>query len=265
MAFERVLGQEHAARLFGGVLRTGRLAHAYLFLGPSGVGKALFAKELAKAVLCHNPQPDACDACDACRKFDHGRHADFHLVQPAQGKRFVSIDDIKGLQRAIAVKAVERGHKAFLIDDADAMTAQAANAFLKTLEEPPPQSLLILVAASLEPMLDTIVSRCQLVRFRPLAPEVISHALVQQHDVPEQEAAAVASFAGGSLGRACAMLEGQADELRRWIVTKRWVHLAVIIAVVISEAALIKGFLEASVILVCTVVLAFVVEGRKGV
>ena len=217
MGFRRVLGQEQAARAFQGILTKGRLAHAYLFLGPPGVGKAMFAREVAKAVLCRDPQPDACDACESCRRFDAGRHADFHLTEPAEGKRSISVDDIRSLQASIAIKAIERGHKVFVVDDAHRMTPEAANAFLKTLEEPPPKSLLVLVAPTLEGMLDTIVSRCQRVRFRSIAPDVIVHVLASEHGVPPDRAAALANFAGGSIGRAVTLVGEDSDELRDWV------------------------------------------------
>lgn len=217
MAFNRIQGQDQAARTFAAVISTGRLAHAYLLLGPLGVGKAFFAGELAKAVLCRQPKPDACEVCDSCRRYDAGRHADFHVVTPAQGKRYVTIDQIKALQEAISIKAVEGGYKVFVVDGADNMTPEAANAFLKTLEEPPPRSLLVLTAATLETLPDTIVSRCQIVRFRPLPATLIARLLAEQHNVPADQAAAIAQFAGGSMGRAVALTQGQAEEWREWV------------------------------------------------
>ncbi len=217
MAFDRVLGQDHAARAFRGILNRGRLAHAYLFVGPAGVGKATFAREVAKAVLCRNPKPDACDACESCARFEAGNHGDYHYTAPPEGKRFVAIEDIRTLQSAISIKPVEGGYKTFVVDDAHRMTAQAANAFLKTLEEPPPKSLLILIAPTLEGLLDTIISRCQRMRFRPITPDVIARVLVEQHDVDAERAAALAQFAGGSIGRATALAQGEAHELRDWI------------------------------------------------
>lgn len=217
MAFSRIQGQEHVVRVFSAVLAAGRLAHAYLFLGPPGVGKALFAAELAKAVLCKQPQPDACDACASCGRFDAGRHADVHVVSPAEGKRYVTIEQIKDLQEAMSRKAVERGYKVFIVDGADKMTPGAANAFLKTLEEPPPLSLLILTATTLETLPDTIVSRCQTLRFRPLPAELIARWLGQEHNVPADHAAAIAQFAGGSMGRAEALVREQAEQWREWV------------------------------------------------
>jgi len=217
VAFDRVLGQDHAVRVFRGILSRGRLAHAYLFVGPAGVGKATFAREVAKAVLCRNPKPDACDVCESCTRFEAGNHGDYHYTAPPEGKRFVAIEDIRALQSAISIKPVEGGYKTFVVDDAHMMTAQAANAFLKTLEEPPPKSLLILIAPTLEGLLDTIISRCQRMRFRPIAPDVIARVLVEQHDVDAERAASLAQFAGGSIGRAAALAQGEADELRDWI------------------------------------------------
>ena len=218
MAFSRILGQEQAVRIFSSVLRTGRLAHAYLLLGPPGVGKRLMADELAKAAMCENPQPDACDACEPCQRFGTGRHADVHVVAPAEGKRNIVIDDIKSLQSSISLKAVEGGYKTYIIDGADRMTVEASNAFLKTLEEPPPRSLLLLIASTLETLLDTIVSRCQIVRFRSLAPGVVASLLDEQCDVTAEQAAAIANFAGGSIGRAVTLVRDEAESQRDWVV-----------------------------------------------
>lgn len=218
MAFSRILGQEQAVRIFSSVLRTGRLAHAYLLLGPPGVGKRLMADELAKAAMCENPQPDACDACGPCQRFGGGRHADVHVVAPAEGKRNIAIDDIKSLQGSISLKAVEGGYKTYVIDGADRMTIEAANAFLKTLEEPPPRSLLLLVASTRETLIDTIVSRCQIVRFRSLAPEVVASLLGEQCDVAIEQATALANFAGGSIGRAVTLVQDETESQRDWVV-----------------------------------------------
>ena len=217
MALSRVRGQDQVARMFSGILAKDRLAHAYLFLGPSGVGKATFARELAKAILCPKAGHDACDSCPACHRFDAGRHGDFHLVQPEAGKRAVSINDVRTLESAVALRAVEGGHKVFVIEDADRMTVEASNAFLKTLEEPPPKSLLILIVESLDAMLDTIVSRCHVVRFRPIANPLVAEMLREEHGVAPGEAAAVANFAGGSMGRAVDLIECEAQEHRAWM------------------------------------------------
>jgi len=218
VAFSRILGQEQAVRIFSSVLRAGRLAHAYLLLGPPGVGKRLTADELAKAAMCENPQPDACDACGPCQRFGAGRHADVHVVAPAEGKRNIVIDDIKSLQSSISLKPVEGGYKTYLIDGADKMTIEASNAFLKTLEEPPPRSLILLIASTLETLLDTIVSRCQIVRFRSLAPDVVAALLGEQCDVALEQATAIANFAGGSIGRAVTLVQDEAESQRDWVV-----------------------------------------------
>ena len=179
MAWSRVLGHDGVVERFRESLARGRVSHAYLFVGPEGIGKGLFARELATALLCKEGRGEACDACRACRKVDHGNHPDVALVrrieQTAKGgaRSQILIDQVREeIQEPIGYKPFEGSHKVFIVADAERMTEEAQNCLLKTLEEPPPRSLLILLAGRLEPFVDTVVSRCRIVRFRPLAAEL---------------------------------------------------------------------------------------------
>lgn len=166
MAFKDITGQDRAIGFFRNVVSSNRLAHAYLFLGPEGVGKTLLAKNLAKFVNCENPSGDCCDNCASCRKTDNNNHPDVHWIEPERTKN-ISIEEVRLLRKEVSLKAYEGRYKVFIILEADSMTMEAANSLLKVLEEPPEASLIILISTNISGILPTITSRCQLIKFLP--------------------------------------------------------------------------------------------------
>src|SRR5262249_29498504 len=144
----------------------GRLAHAYLFTGPVGVGKRLFAVELAKALLCDNTTEgglQACDRCPSCVQVEAGTRPEFFsAVRPPEALEF-PIDLMRELCQSFALKSARGRGKVILLDNADDLNEEAANCFLKTLEEPPPRSVLTLIGSTPDRQLQTIVSRCQVI------------------------------------------------------------------------------------------------------
>src|SRR5262245_21693826 len=185
VSWKRVRGHEAQVRAFEHAVRRHRLAHAYLFVGPAGVGKRLFAGELARALLCENPPPDrleACDRCPGCVQVEAGTHPDFFASARPEDSPNFPIDVMRELSRHLSLKPVRGRGKVAIVDDADDLddpitNNAAANAFLKTLEEPPPGSIILLVGTSAERQLPTIRSRCQVVRFAPLPPDVVTQLL----------------------------------------------------------------------------------------
>lgn len=175
MALRDVIGQDRAINILGKTLGRGRLPSAYLFTGESGIGKRLTAINLAKSVNCMSPVPfsggaeDACDACPSCRKIDAGIHPDVLMVTPSRSE--IRVDEIRAVEDALSLRPFEGKRKVVIIDDAEAMNQPAANAFLKTLEEPPDLSLIILVASNPDLLPETVRSRCSRVRFTPLSDE----------------------------------------------------------------------------------------------
>ena len=174
MSWQRVRGHEALVRSFQRVVGRGRLAHAYLFTGLRGVGKKLFATELARALLCERSGGDAaaaldaCDVCPACIQVDAGTHPDFLCAgRPEESLEF-PIEVMRDVCQRFSLKSARGRGKVVLIDDADDLNEESANCFLKTLEEPPPRSVLILIGTSPDRQLPTILSRCQLVPFGPL-------------------------------------------------------------------------------------------------
>lgn len=152
-----------------GARRMGRVASSYLFAGEQGIGKRFTALNFAKALNCLDPADlDGCDKCPSCVKIDSGTHPDFLLVEPDGDQ--IKVEQVRRLEEALSLTAYEGKVKVAVVDDAEAMNANAANAFLKTLEEPPPGSLIILVSSSPDRLPDTIRSRCSRINFRPLSP-----------------------------------------------------------------------------------------------
>lgn len=170
MSLGDVIGQQRAVRMLKGAMERGRVASSYLFAGEQGVGKRFTALNFAKAVCCRTPRGlDACGECPSCRKIEAGTHPDFLLVEPEGG--IIKVEHIRRLEEVLSLKAYEGGAKVVIVDDAEAMNISAANAFLKTLEEPSPGSLIILVSSAPDRLPATIRSRCMRVSFRPLSPE----------------------------------------------------------------------------------------------
>lgn len=203
MSWQRIRGHDDLVASFKDLVNRGRLAHAYLFVGPSGVGKKLFATELAKALLCERAggRLDACGQCPSCLLVDAGTHPDLLTAARPEEKNDLPIETIRELTEKLYLKPARGGYKIAIIDDADDFNEASANCFLKTLEEPPPKSLLILLATDPERQLSTIVSRCQVVRFSPLPADLISNLLVDQ-GLDADKARRLARMSAGSLGLA---------------------------------------------------------------
>ena len=186
MAFVDFPAQQQAVALLQRSLERGRLAHAYLFTGDDLDELEAVARTLAKTLNCQSPRRagparlDCCDACLACRKIDHANHADVQWLRPEMKSRQISVDQVRELVYTVNLKPSEAEWKVGVIVAADRLTTQAANAFLKTLEEPPSRSILILLTAEPQQLLETILSRCLRLNFaggaggRKFAPEHVA-------------------------------------------------------------------------------------------
>jgi DNA polymerase-3 subunit delta' len=218
VSWERVRGHDALVRAFERAARRGRLAHAYLFTGPPGVGKRLFAAELAKSLLCEDPPPgriDSCDRCPACVQIDAGTHPDYFQAGLPPGKHEWPIELMRELLRTFALTSARGKGKVAVLDDADDFNEESANAFLKTLEEPPPRSVLILIGSSPDRQLPTILSRCQAVRFAPLPEPLVADLLRAQGVEDEALVRRLARLSGGSPGQARALADPALWDFRR--------------------------------------------------
>ncbi|MGQ9920857.1 MAG: DNA polymerase III subunit delta' [Desulfobacca sp.] len=208
MFFRDLLGQERVLGLLKQALASGQLPHALLFSGPEGVGKASTALALAQALNCQERQPDqdACGQCRSCRLFAAGTHPDFLLIRP-EGEAVnaqIKIEQIRELRRQTGFAPFAGGWRVIVLKPAEAMNEAAANALLKTLEEPPAHNLLILIASGERDLLPTIVSRCRRLVFNALPQSVVVQQLQARRGLEVQTATLVAALHGGSLGAALA-------------------------------------------------------------
>jgi DNA polymerase-3 subunit delta' len=201
MTFESIVGQERATRRLKRMIQNGRLGHALLFTGIDGVGRQTTAKALAMALNCAKPvSVSACGACRSCQKVISGNHPDVLFVRPSGA--FIKIDQVRALRTHLKFAPLEGGRRVIIVSDAQTMKAEASNAMLKILEEPPNDTHIILTASQTADLLPTIVSRCQNIHFRPIPVEKIVEVLVAQGNVDQDTATGLAILAKGSLGKA---------------------------------------------------------------
>jgi len=208
----RVIGQDRIVSLLDYCLRSNAIAHAYLVTGPRHVGKGTLATDLACALNCEKPEPP-CGECASCRRILEGKHADVTVTGLGSGAE-IGIDDIRALQRLANLPPYEGMSKAFIIDDAEYLSTEAANALLKILEEPPTKVVWLLLAAEEGRLLPTVVSRCQRLALRPVPSEKIQEVLINSYKVDPDRARLMSRLCRGCLGRAIAALSGD-DMLER--------------------------------------------------
>ena len=198
-----VVGHEWAVKLLSQSLAHGRLRHAYLITGPEQVGKGTLARALAMALNCTGDNPP-CGQCRSCRLIAQGRHPDVPVLRPvaSQSGRLprLRIAPIRELQRELALAPYEARFRVPLIRDFQYVTEGAANALLKTLEEPPSSVVLVLTARSADDLLPTITSRCQALNLRPLPLATVERALVEKQGASPEQARLLARLSGGRLG-----------------------------------------------------------------
>lgn len=208
MSWNHLRGHDAIVRSFQVAWRKGRLAHAYLFIGPEGVGKRTFARELSKVLLCESPKVplEACDRCSSCTHFEAGTLADFSTFSRPEESNEFPIAVIRELSETLALKPMHGTRKIAILDNADELNDASANAFLKTLEEPPPGSILFLIGGTTsETQLPTIVSRCQVIRFAPLKAEELRQWLTTRGITEREKQDRLLRLSGGSPGQALSL------------------------------------------------------------
>lgn len=200
-----IIGHDWAVDLLQQEVISGRTGHAYLITGAPHLGRSTLALALAQAVNCTREYVNArpCGQCRPCRLIAAGRHPDLIILEPAvsgRGNRSIKIDQIRELQQALNLAALEARFKIALVRDFDTATIGAANAFLKTLEEPPPNVVIILTASDADALLQTITSRCQTLNLRPVSAPLIEHLLEERFNRPPDQSQTLAQLANGRIG-----------------------------------------------------------------
>lgn len=227
MSWQGVEGHDEIVERFRRAIARGRLASTFLFVGPEGIGKRTFALKLAQALLCQRRQAallDPCGDCPACLQVKAQTHPDLLLVGKPADKSTIPIDLLigpperrmqEGLCHEIAMRSFAGGRKVAIIDDADDLNVEGANALLKTLEEPPADAVIILIGTSAENQLPTILSRSQIMVFRPLETGVVARLLLAEGVVEDaQTAERLARYSDGSLGRARTLADAELWKFR---------------------------------------------------
>lgn len=207
MSFNDIIGQEIAKEIIQKDIMKERLPSSYLFIGPRGVGKKLTAVNLAKAINCYKKGVDPCDNCTNCSLIDKGNFPDCIIVSPDE-KGTIKIDRVRELKQAVTLKTI--GRRVIIIEDADTMTEEAQNAFLKTLEEPPFDTTIILISSNPNYLFQTIISRCKIVKFRRLSKSEVER-LLKTRKVKNAEL--LANLSGGSMEKAISLLESNTRKL----------------------------------------------------
>lgn len=194
--------QQARARLERAVV-SDAVSHAWLFTGPSGIGKTTLALEFARLLQCTGRVPasgEPCGECISCRKIAHNTHPDVTLIEPPANKRNLPVELVRDMIRMASLAPSEGRWRIFVIPDIERMLLPAMNSLLKTLEEPAPQVVLLLTSSEPEALLPTVLSRCQIVPMLPLAPDEIVQALSERWQVSASDAKALAALANGRLG-----------------------------------------------------------------
>jgi len=240
MAFGNIIGQQRVRNFFEKALKSGRLSHAYLFVGERGVGKEAIALELAKALFCKKSGACSPEPCPNCTRVAKLSHPDLHFIFPAPAKvkemeqtqilqsvaanpyqrnelwanPMISIEKIREIRRKSSYKSFEGRGRIAIIVDAERMSEEAANSVLKILEEPPEKMYLLMISSRPNLLLPTISSRCQIIQFEPLKAAEIEQALIGNHNTEQEKARLTSRVASGSYRRAIELLDENLHEMQ---------------------------------------------------
>jgi len=212
--WDRIIGHERVLAALKRAAETDSPHHAYLLLGPAGIGKMTLARTFARALVCSAGQGRPCGECAPCRQADNGTHVDLWSEGPQGASASINVAQIREIQRRLGYRQAGDRYRVVLVDDAGAMNVDAQNKLLKTLEEPPDRTVLVLCALHPGQLLATVRSRCQKLNLCPVPNEQLEAWLLENHDVVSSRAQRAAGGARGLPGRAIELLDPDIDEAR---------------------------------------------------
>lgn len=216
MSFKDIVGQERAIKILTKSLKENKISSSYIFVGSEGVGKKFTAIEFVKIINCLNLNNnlEVCDTCSICNKINKQCYPDLKIIESIKGS--IKIEQIRELRREINLKPFESRKKIYIIDNSEEMTLEASNCLLKTIEEPPYYAIIILICSKIDPILPTIISRCQIVNFGLIPSYKIKEFLLNNNKNLEKEKAEIISrLAQGSIGSALKLLSDKEYFIRR--------------------------------------------------
>ncbi len=203
--FQNILGNESIKKLLIEALKNDQVSHSYLFVGNSGIGKKMIAKEFAKGILCLDEENKYCDNCKSCLEFDSNNNPDFSIIEP--DGNVLKIDQIREMQKKVQEKPIISKRKVYIINNADKMKSEAQNALLKTLEEPPEFVTIILVGENENAFLATIKSRCMILHFNSISNQDMEKYLKNNYNIDVTENMLDVFY--GSIGKAIELKDKQ--------------------------------------------------------
>ena len=206
--FQNILGNDKIKNLLQESVNNNKVSHSYLFVGKSGIGKKMIAKEFAKAILCLGDNK-YCDNCKSCLEFDGQNNPDFFIVEPDGNT--IKIDQIRNMQKGVQEKPIISRSKVYIIDNADFMTKEAQNALLKTLEEPPEFVTIILIGENENEFLATIKSRCMIIHFNSISDSEMEKYLQENYNM--NVTSNMLDVFQGSIGKAIELKDKQEEYL----------------------------------------------------
>lgn len=199
MSFEKIIGNNQNKKTLSNIIEKNTILHSYLFLGKSGIGKMIFAKEFAKAILCQNQGEKPCNICKSCIEFESNNNPDFKIIAPDGNS--IKIEQIRLLQSKAYEKPIISNRKVYIIDEAEKMTKEAQNCLLKTLEEPAEYITIILICSLENALLNTIKSRCMKIAFNDIEDKEIERYLKENYSMDNIDNSIIKAC-NGSIGKA---------------------------------------------------------------
>lgn len=215
MAVKNIVGHSSQIQVLQQSLKKGTLAHAYLFYGPSGIGKETLAREFAKALNCEKGERDACDQCPNCHRIEAVTYPDHFVVKPTGAARIIKMEEILNLQKKLNLSRFEGRVKTIILTDADRLNEASSNALLKILEEPLEKTYFFLVSSNHDAILATIRSRCRQIPFYPLPLQEVDQILEKNGFKEKESRDHLTRLSDGSVGRALRWHEEKGGQLRQ--------------------------------------------------